>query len=81
MSELCLSIVLSTKPRQKVAGTDGQMTDAQDYVLSQADALTKKPRTFLDNGVFAKLPLLCKFFFPLKNTFLSRNIVFFNFGD
>ena len=44
MSEQCLTIVLSTKPLQKLTGTDrtGRQTGAQDYVLSQADALTKK---------------------------------------
>ena len=40
MSEQCLTIVLSTKPLWKLTGTDRQ-TGAQDYVLSQADALTK----------------------------------------
>ena len=40
MSEQCLTVVLSTKPLQKLTGTDRQ-TGAQDYVLSQADALTK----------------------------------------
>ena len=38
-------LVLSTKPLQKLTGTDrqaGGQAGAQDYVLSQADALTKK---------------------------------------
>ena len=38
-------LVLSTKPLQKLTGTDrqaGRRTDGQDHVLSQADALTKK---------------------------------------
>ena len=37
-------LVLSTKPLQKLTGTDRQtdrQTGAQDHVLSQADALTK----------------------------------------
>ena len=72
MSELCLSIVLSTKPRQKVAGTDGQMTDAQDHVLSQADALTKKPRTFLDSGVFANFHFYVNFFSSEKYVSLQK---------
>ena len=46
MSEQCLTIVLSTKPLQKLTGSDrtGRQTGAQDYVLSQADALTKKEK-------------------------------------
>ena len=38
-------LVLSTKPLQKLTGTGRQtdrQEDVQDYVLSQADALTKK---------------------------------------
>ena len=52
MSEQCFTMVLSTKPLQKLTGTDrqdrqagrqaGRQADAQDYVLSQADALTNK---------------------------------------
>ena len=34
-------LVLSTKPLQKLTGTD-ERTDKQDHVLSQADGLTKK---------------------------------------
>ena len=34
-------LVLSTKPLQKLTGTDRQ-ADGQDHVLSQADTLTKK---------------------------------------
>ena len=47
MSKQCLTIVLSTKPLQKLTGTDrtgrqaGRQTGTQDYILSQADALTK----------------------------------------
>ena len=46
-----MTIVLSTKPLQKLTGTDRQdrQADAQDYVLSQADALTKN-RTFFDKS-------------------------------
>ena len=40
MSEQCLTIVLSTKPLQKLNGTDRQ-TGGKDHALSQADALTK----------------------------------------
>ena len=37
-------LVVSTKPIQKLTGTDGQadgQADGQDHVLSQADARTK----------------------------------------
>ena len=46
MSEQCLTIVLSTKPLQKLTGTDRrtdrQLDGRKDNVLSQADTLTKK---------------------------------------
>ena len=44
MSELCLTIVLSTKPLQKLTGTDrqtGGQAEGHGHVWSQADPLTK----------------------------------------
>ena len=46
-------LVLSTKPLQKLTGTDrqaGRRTGAQDYILSQADALTKNYT--VDNSIY-----------------------------
>ena len=61
----CQTLVFSTKPLQKLTGTDGQtggQTDGKDHVLSQADTLTKKHFVLRANFVL-------KDYFALKEPF------------